>query len=156
MANISERSRSMKFVLDSMLGRLAKWLRIMGYDTYYQPTYRLDELYRLSQERIFITRNRALAQKLKGILLTSDHIEEQLKELKKKLDLKNSTLWLSRCIICNTELRNADPEWAQQFVPEYVYMKNKNNIKFCPSCKRFYWPGTHRQNMLKKLKELGF
>jgi len=157
MANISKRSRSMKFLLDLMLGRLAKWLRIMGYDTYYQSKYKLDELYELSRDRIFITKNKALSAKLKGILLTSNNIEEQLKELKEKLNLtQKSDTWFSRCIICNTELKKADPQWAQESVPEYVYIENKNKIKFCPVCKKFYWPGTHRQNMIKKLKDLGF
>ncbi len=147
----------MKFLLDSMLGRLAKWLRIMGYDTHYQSEYKLHELYKLAQERIFITKNKTLSSKLQGILLTSNHIEEQIKELNEKLKLTQKPyMWFSRCIICNTKLQSADPQLAQQFVPEYVYVENKNNIKFCPSCKRFYWPGTHRQKMIKKLKELGF
>ncbi len=157
MANISERLRGMKFLLDSMLGRLAKWLRIMGYDTYYQSKYKLDELYELSQDRIFITKNKALSAKLKGILLISNNIEGQLKELKQKLDLtQKSDIWFSRCIICNTKLRKANPHWAQESVPEYVYIENKNQIKFCPVCKKFYWPGTHRQNMIRKLKDLDF
>ncbi len=148
----------MKFLLDSMLGRLAKWLRVMGYDTHYQQRYRLSELYRLVKgDRIFITRDLKLAGRLGGILLKNNDIGDQMQELRTKLDLKpDPDRWFSRCIVCNTELNKANPEDAREFVPEYVFIQNKNRIKFCPFCNRFYWPGTHRKRMIAQLKRWGF
>jgi len=146
----------MKFLLDSMLGKLAKWLRIMGYDTYYQPKYKLWQLYRLSEDRIFVTKNKRLYSKLNGILLSSDKVGEQIIELKEKLQLDpNTENFFTRCIICNEELIKAPLELAQESVPEYIFLENRDKIRYCPSCNRFYWPGTHRGNMLKKLKEWG-
>ncbi len=146
----------MEFLLDSMLGRLAKWLRIMGYDTHYQSKYRLGELYRLSKDRIFVTRNKALYSKLNGVLLSSDILDDQIRELKEKLqlypDIKN---FFSRCVICNRKLIKAPLKLAQEYVPEYVFLENRDKIRYCPSCNRFYWPGTHRQNMIRRLKKWG-
>ncbi len=147
----------MKFLIDSMLGKLAKWLRIMGYDTYYQKKYRLNELYNLlKHNRIFLSRDIKLVKKFDGILINSEILDNQIKELKQKLILKpNPKLWFSRCVICNTELLTADFEYTKEHVPEYILMQNYR-VKFCPTCKRLYWPGTHKQKMIKKLKEWGF
>ena len=147
----------MRFVLDSMLGKLAKWLRVMGYDSYYKKRYTLSEIYSLSKDRIFITKNTKLAMRIGGILLRKNNVEEQIEELKRYIELKpDPRNWFSRCIVCNTELISADPDDAKESVPEYVYIENKDKIKFCPTCNRFYWPGTHKERMVKKLKELGF
>lgn len=158
MAIIIIRSSIMKFLVDSMLGRLAKWLRIMGYDTHYQRSYRLSELYKLSkQDRIFLSKDRRLIRRIGGLLINSDKIDDQIKELKEKLDLKpDKDRWFSRCIICNTKLDIADPEYAKEFVPEYVFIQNKDRIRFCSLCNRFYWPGTHRERMISQLKKWGF
>ncbi len=147
----------MKFLLDSMLGRLSKWLRIMGYDTHYQRSYKLYEIYELKEERIFVSRNRRLVSSIGGIFIENDRVEDQILELKEKLKLRpDPKMWFTRCILCNALLRKAEPEYAEQFVPEYVLIQNRDRIKFCPICNRFYWPGTHRDRMIKKLKELGF
>ncbi len=147
----------MRFVLDSMLGKLAKWLRVMGYDSYYKKRYTLSEIYSLSKDRIFITKNTKLAMRIGGILLRKNNVEEQIEELKRYIELKpDPRNWFSRCIVCNTELISADPDDAKESVPEYVYIENKDKIKFCPTCNRFYWPGTHKERMVKKLKEWGF
>ena len=148
----------MKFLLDSMLGRLAKWLRVMGYDVHYQQEYRLTELYRFTkQNRVFISKDSKLISKIGGILLKGNNITDQIKELKTKLDLNpDPNNWFSRCIICNAGLKKADPEYAKDFVPEYVFIQNKDKIKFCPSCNRFYWPGTHKKRMILQLKKWGF
>ena len=148
----------MKFLLDSMLGRLAKWLRVMGYDTHYQKEYGLPELYELVKgERIFVTRDLKRFNKIGGILLKGNRLEDQMKELRAKIDLSPDPKdWFSRCIICNTRLKKADMEYAKDSVPEYVFFQNKERIKFCPSCNRFYWPGSHKERMIMQLKKWGF
>lgn len=158
MAIMRKRSRHMKFVLDSMLGRLAKWLRTMGYDTHYQQKYRLIELYELVRhDRIFVTRDSKQVNKIGGILLKSDNVGDQVQELRIRLNLRpNPTDWFKRCIICNTILRKANPEYARDLVPEYVFLQNRDKIKFCPHCNRFYWPGTHKKRMILQLKKWGF
>ncbi len=158
MAVMVKKVKIMKFLLDSMLGRLAKWLRIMGHDTHYQKSYKMSQLYGLiKEERVFITRDSKRANIIGGILLKSDKIEDQVLELKSKIDLRSDpNEWFSRCIICNTKLKKADPQYAKDEVPEYVFIQNREKIKFCPCCNRFYWPGTHREKMIAQLKKWGF
>jgi len=89
-------------------------------------------------------------------LLRSDHVGEQLKELK---DLGCLTLdrskFFSRCLLCNVSLIQADPETAKSTLPEYVFHENPSRVLFCPECGRFFWPGTHRARMLKQLEDWG-
>lgn len=149
----------MRFVADSMLGKLAKWLRVLGYDTLYQPYYGhgvIDQL--LKEDRRLLSRREETSnQYSNSILLHADIAGEQLAELKDMVNLApDRSNWFSRCLICNALLRKAQPDEARENVPEYVFYQNMAGIRSCPSCGRYYWPGSHRARMIRQLREWGF
>lgn len=149
----------MRFVADSMLGKLARHLRIMGYDTLYHTGYSPEELAGLVREgRTLLTRNRSTAQLHSPcVFLWSDLVKDQLEELDRATALeRNRKNWFSRCLVCNELLVRAEAETARESVPDFVFSRYSERIQYCPGCKRFYWPGTHKERMLEKLSEWGF
>lgn len=148
----------MKFILTKELGRLAKWLRILGFDTEYFKQDNLSSLMveALRDERIILTRNQRLSRPsgVKIVLIQAEKIKEQLVEALKKLNIKPlSDMMFSRCIICNEELVDIEREKIKDRVPEYVFKTQKDFIT-CPKCKRIYWQGTHWGNVAKTLEEI--
>ncbi len=147
------------FVADSMLGKLARYLRIMGYDTFYQSSYsgrRLPEL--VMEGRTLLTRNHAIVRSYSNaIFIDSDLVKDQLKAVDSTVRLTgDQRSWFSRCLICNSPLSKAKGEVAREHVPDFVFLNYHGRILSCPSCKRFYWPGTHRERTLERLKDWGF
>ena len=148
-----------QFVADKMLGKLARYLRIIGYDTFYQSSYpdqRLSEL--VKEGRILLTRNHATARQYSNsIFVDCDLVKDQLNVVDNAITLtRDRRDWFSRCLVCNSPLSKTEGEAARQNVPDFVFFKYHERILFCPTCKRFYWPGTHRQRMLERLKDWGF
>lgn len=149
----------MKFILSRELGRLSKWLRILGFDTVYvnQENTAGLVMQALREDRLIITRNHRLAAsgRLKIFLLKSEKLQDQLSEILKGLKLSiNNDMMFSRCIICNVELERIEKEQVRLKVPEYVF-KTQENFIACPKCKRIYWSGTHWGNVAQTLKEIG-
>ena len=149
-----------KFLVDFMLGRLAKWLRILGYDTVYADRT-FDEkllLKSLNEGRVIVTRNRRLSSKRawKLSLIKSDKFPEQIKQLvsERKLNLDRN-YFFTRCALCNAELKPVDDkETIKTLVPEYVF-KTSQKFSRCPNCSKLFWPGTHYDLLLKTLKLAG-
>jgi uncharacterized protein with PIN domain len=78
-------------------------------------------------------------------------------ELRKRVDLgTDRTHRFSRCLICNTSLERPSEDEARSNVPEYVFYRHIKEIKFCPFCNRYFWPGTHRMRMSRQLETWGF
>lgn len=148
----------MRFLLTKELGRLAKWLRILGFDTRYFEESNTGSLIieALRQERIILTRNHHLP-KLRGvkvIILEKEKIKEQVKEALKQLKIKpDSDMMFTRCIVCNEELAGIEKEEVKNKVPEYVF-KTQEEFTICPECKRIFWQGTHWGNVTKTLGEI--
>ncbi len=148
-----------RFIADSTLSRLAKWLRAMGYDTICQPFYREDTISELAHEgRIFLYRQKAtVTHHPFSLLIHSDHLQEQLHEMEDMgVITPDRSRWFTRCLICNTLLEEANAEVARQNVPEHVIHQSLHLIRFCPSCRRHFWPGSHRERMNRQLEEWGF
>jgi uncharacterized protein with PIN domain len=147
-----------RFVAEPMLGKLAKWLRVMGYDVLYQRSYRESDLIRLLAEgrRLLSRRLEATKRHPGTILIRSDHVGEQIKELRNLdcLKLDRSKLF-TRCLRCNVPLKETDPEAAGPSLPDHISHENPSGIRHCPECGRFYWPGSHRDRMLKQLRDWG-
>ena len=146
-----------KFVADSSLGKLAKWLRVMGYDTIYQSFYKEETIRELIQKgRTLLSRQQAtVTQHPASLLIRSDHVEAQLHEMKHTGAITpDRSKWFTRCLICNVLLKEAHA--TPQNVPEYVFHQSRLLIRFCPSCGRYFWPGTHRERMNRQLEEWGF
>jgi len=147
--------RVVKFVVDHMLGKLAKYLRFMGYDTYY-PTARMsdDEIMEIARKegRILLTRDKELAKRSGGIYVESENYEEQLKFVINRFHLNTDSL-LSRCSICNVPLVKVGKREIKDKVPEYVY-EHQDDFYMCPKCGRIYWYGSHTERIEKKIREL--
>jgi len=149
----------MKFILSRELGRLAKWLRILGFDTAYfnQDNTGALIIQALRDDRLIITRNQRLAgsSRLKTLLVKSEKLKSQLIEVLKGLKLGvNSDMMFTRCIICNVGLEKVEKAKIRDKVPEYVF-NTQDDFIACPKCQRIYWSGTHWGNVTDALKEIG-
>ena len=148
----------MKLILTRELGRLSKWLRILGYDTEYLTEGKISSVIieALRQDRIVLTRNHRLpeAYKVKTIYIKSENINEQLALIFKELGLKiDDARMFTRCIICNVQLLSIEKEKVKDRVPEYVFATQQDFVS-CPKCKRVYWQGTHWGNVKQTLDEI--
>lgn len=148
-----------------MLGRLARWLRLLGYDTLYFPDIRDSLLLRIAREenRTLLTRDTRLV-KVRGLsdylLLSSNDPFEQLRIVLKTFSLLPSPQDMSgaegmagRCSLCNTPTHAASEEEARGHVPAYV-LQTARNFRHCASCGRYYWKGSHYEKMRKKLSQI--
>jgi uncharacterized protein with PIN domain len=143
-----------KFVADVMVGKLARWLRILGFDTAYSNKFEDDELLRIAQaeDRILLTRDVPLAGRSdpsRCLFIESDHFREQLRQVLRAFDLTEFRIF-SRCLECNTPLKDVDKEDVFDKIPPFVYL-TQDRFASCPSCQRVYWHGTHAEAMLKRI-----
>jgi uncharacterized protein len=141
---------------DAMLGRLARWLRILGYDTLYDTRWPDNELVRLAraQGRVLLTRDVALARRpgVRTLLVASEQVEEQLAQVVQILGCARQEA-LARCPVDNTLLEEAPHSWAWGYVPSYTFVK-QDEFRLCPECSRFFWPGTHEDGMRRVIAGL--
>lgn len=144
-----------KFLVDFMLGRLAKWLRIIGYDSSYFVGNDVKELLWTSfkEQRIIITRTTHIAPRkaFKILVIKSTCFIDQLKEVIEKLNLTvKFENFFNRCSICNNILEKVKKESIQSKVPIYVY-ENHNEFSYCGKCEKVYWMGSHWELMKEKI-----
>ncbi|MEK6634069.1 MAG: Mut7-C RNAse domain-containing protein [Nitrospirota bacterium] len=138
------------FMADAMLGRLARWLRMLGYDTAYDKNIADDLLIEqtLREDRWLLTRDRYLARRkvLRGrlTLITSDYLDGQLSQLRHELhlNLDPSAQRPFRCANCNVPANPLSPCEAAPLVPPFVAQHYDHFVQ-CPRCRHVYWPGTH-------------
>jgi uncharacterized protein with PIN domain len=147
-----------KFILTKELGRLARWLRILGFDATYFNQDKLSSLViqALREERLIITRNQHLPKSggLRIVWLSCETLKEQIAEVLKALHLElNPDIMFSRCILCNLELKPIAKEEVKEKIPAYVY-QSEQSFFTCTQCKRIYWQGTHWGNVTKTLEEM--
>lgn len=141
----------MKFLATKELGRLCKWLRILGYDCEYFAEDNLTSLTikSLQEDRVILTRNVRLSERagFKVAHIKNDLVKEQLKQVLNELKLKiDEEEMFTRCVICNLLLEEIKKEEAEDKVPPFVYKAHDNFVR-CPKCKRVYWHGTHWGNV---------
>ncbi len=147
-----------QFIVDCMLGKLAKWLRILGYDTLYWRGNDWQMLKEKGRGRIFLTRSTAKFSHggtFKGvILIRDDNPKLQLKSVMGELALKiDEHRIFSRCLVCNRQLKEIPKEEVEGRVPDFVF-STYSEFSSCPECSRIYWKGTHQEDMRKKIAEL--
>jgi hypothetical protein len=145
------------FAVDKMLGRLARWLRILGHDVAYGPHLSgrtlVDRARR--ERRLLVTRDTRLLRDPDlppHLFVASDHFREQLRQVADAVPLGGA--FLRRCLDCNRALEPATREVAAPCVPPYV-LATQEHFQRCPRCERIYWPATHRSHMLDELAALG-
>ena len=150
-----------KFIVDLNVGRLAKWLRVLGYDALFVPDADDDQLIRIAAEedRTILTRDSFIMQRrvvtsgqVKALLITSDYRQTQLRQVIQALGLKDDHQF-SRCIECNLPLRDVAKEDVKDFVPPFVYSTQEEFMR-CPRCGKVYWKGTHWTNMRQELAQV--
>ncbi len=151
-------SEPLKFMADSMLGRLARWLRILGYDVVYETSISDDDLIAkaLRENRIILTMDRELADRESAknvLLLKSYDYKEQLKHVITYYKIDCESHIFSRCLLCNERLDSIEKEKIKDKVPPYVYASH-DEFDICQQCRRIYWSGTHRGNILETLDEI--
>lgn len=153
--------QSTLFLVDSTLGKLAKWLRILGFDTLYRRHWsaHLISVHLTASERIFLTRNIRLFERWKGkyriVFVSSDILKEQLEEVIKNLQLAlDSNALFTRCLDCNSLLIPISQQEVENKVPDYILI-SQDRFKHCPSCKKIFWPGSHPKRMLAKIDQSG-
>jgi hypothetical protein len=153
---------SLRFIVDVNVGKLAKWLRIMGYDALFINGIDDDELIRIAidEGRILLTKDTGILRRrvvysgeLKLVLIRDDDIKGQLRQVIQTLNLNCELKPFSRCIECNEPLLPRSREEVRDLVPPYVY-KTQTQYMQCPSCHRIYWRGTHWQRMKSELEKL--
>lgn len=152
-------SEDHKFLTDGSLGKLAKWLRLMGYDTIVYPHIIdrkvLNRAY--CEKRTVLTRKPdMLRRRFAGqlYLVESKEADEQLKEVIAKFSLKiEKDKIFSICLKCNERLSAIAKEEVYNLVPSYVFT-NCDHYNRCPNCRRIYWKGTHQSNALHFLQEM--
>ncbi|MBN1919549.1 MAG: Mut7-C RNAse domain-containing protein [Verrucomicrobia bacterium] len=157
-----------RFLADDMVGKLARWLRILGLDV--APAGRVDDnsLMRraLDESRVLLTRHgRLLGQisakdlkprrsELRWIVLESPHLLPQIAQVLQVTDIRIDTERLfTRCLICNSPLEPASKADVAGEVPEFTY-SIQDQYSRCRNCNKVYWKGTHTDRILKKLEPL--
>jgi uncharacterized protein with PIN domain len=147
-----------RFIADAMLGRLARWLRLLGFDCAYEREIADAELVRrgVSERRIVLTRDRAVREEwwVSEIhLVEAETTREQLLELLRRFGLARRIRLFSRCAECNEPLEPADAARVSQRVPERV-RQTHDSFSSCPRCARVYWAGSHAQRIERVVDSL--
>ncbi len=150
-------SEDLRFIADSMLGRLSRWLRLLGYDTLYFPTIEDNKIIRIarSEGRILLTRDTRLIKEkgvgVKFLLLTSNDTVHQVLEVIKIFGLMAGDM--KRCALCNGVLKNIEKASVQDSVPEYVYLNFSSFMK-CTECGKVYWQGSHIRRFRDRFEKM--
>lgn len=151
----------MRFIVDSNAGKLARWLRMMGYDTLFFREIEDSQLVGLAakEDRVLVTRDTHIAErravtsgKVKAIITRFDDPVEQLLQVIRELHL-DFRAQFSRCIECNQPLVRRALMEVRHLVPPYV-QRTQVEYRQCPLCGRVYWKGTHWQRMKKALEDI--
>jgi uncharacterized protein with PIN domain len=144
-----------KFLADNMLGKLATWLRLLGYDTAYLPHADDPELAGIAraEDRVLLTRDVELTHRraLRTLLVESEQVEEQLVQVFRTYGLSVRQAF-SRCAICNVPLQDADKSTIESDIPPYV-RTTQDQFRRCPQCGRVYWRGTHWAHMIAQIQD---
>jgi hypothetical protein len=150
-----------RFILDVGLGRLAGFLRMLGFDTLWRNDFADEALARQSREegRVLLTRDLGVLKRsevLHGYFVRSDDPSEQLVEVVRRFRLTGPMRPFTRCLACNAALAAAHKHEVQDRIPEGVAATH-TRFQQCPECKRVFWPGSHHarmQTLVDKLREL--
>lgn len=151
---------SVKFLVDFMLGKLARELRLLGFDASYIKPQNLPDKNPLTllnlakaDNRIILTRNTQLQNFPEVLFITSEKIAEQIKQVITYFKLEKEIAPFSRCLLCNEVLVAVPKDAVKGKVPFYIF-QTKEKFAYCPKCQKIYWAGSHLKDMQKRLKKI--
>jgi uncharacterized protein with PIN domain len=146
----------MKFILTKELGRLARWLRLLGFDAAYFDSDDMKRLFTtaFNEKRIIITKRRQTlsTKSVKVLYVQDDLLKDQFAGLSKRLNLSSRSLF-TRCADCNQEVSEINRNSAKGLVPPYVF-KTQDKFFQCPSCEKIFWKATHWDRAKGYLNEI--
>ena len=144
-----------RFVVDTMLGKMAKWLRVLGFDTRSEHLTQHEQVDSYAANGfLVVTRNRSWCEHPGVLCVTDNDPMRQLREVIMQASVTpNEVQFLKRCILCNDLLNQLPREEAFGLVPDYVFETHSTFFR-CPSCQRIFWPGSHPGRMLKRLSDV--
>ena len=151
-----------KFIVDNNVGKLAKWLRIMGYDALLFKEEDDGKMVKvaLAQNRVILTKDTQIMRRrlvtsgrIRAILVEDSDAKAQLQQVVEALNLDYQFRPFSICLECNQNLVERGKDEVRDLVPPYVFNAQSQYME-CPSCHRIYWRGTHWQAMSRELEKL--
>jgi len=152
-------NREIAFLVDRMLGKLATYLIMLGYDAAYchelDSTLLVERAQR--EQRIILSRDTKLFQRShlpEALFIEDDIPAHQLKQVIRHFDLKpEPQRFFTRCLRCNRRLRRAVPQEVMGMIPSYVFSVHQEFFR-CPQCGRVYWKGSHRKQMEERIRTI--
>ncbi len=148
-----------RFIADAMLGKLARWLRVMGCDVEYFAAIDDGELVARAERsgRLVLTRDTLLVRRRRArenhFFVRGDDYRDQVRQVVTAFAIDPFAHFLSRCLECNALLVDMARERAAGRVPPYVFA-TQESFQECPACGRLYWRGTHRERMAEELRRM--
>lgn len=160
MSERQPRPERPRLIADAMLGGLARWLRVLGLDTAYDPS--LDDPVLVDRSvdegRMILTRDSRLILRRRAwnhLFIISEVVDLQVEQVLTELAIEpRSEELFSRCLRCNAPLEEISPDEAAPEVPPYV-ARTQARFRRCPRCRRIFWRATHAQRMRARLRRMG-
>lgn len=148
--------RPVRFAADAMLGRLARWLRLVGCDTWFAPDVEDADLARraLLEDRVLLTRDRRLLSEWRvphALWIASERLSEQLRQVLEAHPVAWREGLFTRCPACNTPVAPVDAASVRDAVPPRVWRAHDRFTR-CPGCARVYWAGSHAARVRSALE----
>jgi len=146
------------FILDAHLGKLAKYLRMLGFDSLYRNDFGDNEIIELAarERRIILTRDKLLLRSSRvthGYYIRATEKHEQLREVVQKFDLYSQFKSFSRCMTCNAELVPGSKEEIMELVGQDI-LDLYDEFFYCPACRKVFWKGSHFKRMESYIRDL--
>ncbi len=146
------------FAADRTLGKLVKWMRILGFDTICELEISSKSFFdNLEGTRILLTRTKKIQEKFstyRTVFITSNFLVEQLKQVVNQIGINLAdTRPFSRCIHCNLPIGEVNKNDVYGLVPDYIW-ETQETFNRCGHCERIYWPGSHAENSKAVIKQI--
>jgi len=146
------------FAADRTLGKLAKWLRLMGFDTIFESETSGNLFYdQLDESRVLLTRTGKIRKQFAArrlVFIEDNDLSKQLAQVIKELAIALKDIRpFSRCLECNTPIIDIGKETVSGLVPDYIW-ETHNNFSICRRCGRIFWRGSHTQRSMEKIERL--
>jgi uncharacterized protein len=151
-----------KFIVDTNVGKLAKWLRMLGYDAVFFTGKDDAELVSraFKEGRVLLTRDTHIMEwgvvrdgRVRTLLIKSDIPDRQVVQVLQELELRERPEPFSICLDCNSPMVKVEKQGAADMVPPYVF-RTQDDFRSCPVCHRIYWRGTHWDIMKRRIENL--